>query len=304
VTTQAITQQLQRWMDEGYAASTVNGWRTALMAMFTDLDGPGVLNPVRGSIVFEEPALTARGIPYAYVLKILDAIPDRRVYSTKADAKVRLLKTRPRIGLMATTGMRPSQIGRIEKGVHFNVDERWYVIPRSAKGSQRRRPRTPRPLTRKFMTELQADFFAAFDARDCYSQPDENRHLKAGIRRAFRVATRAAEQEIRRELRDPTFRFPPDLKPYDLRHSFATALLERTGGNFDLVAEHLDQADTRHVRRYGLAAISSLNKQAALAFEAGIKGVPRTPPQTIMTPMPRRRPRRRKTSPGHKERRA
>lgn len=284
-----IDRQLQAWIDEGYAASTVNGRRTALMAMWTDLDGRSAANPVRDSKVFEEPELLARGIPYALVLRILDAIPSARVYSPKPDAKARQLKTKPRIELMAMTGMRPSQIGRLEKGVHFNVKERWYLIPRSKKGSQRRKPRTPRPMTPKHMTEAMAAVFQRFDELDCYVAATQIRHLRAGMRRAFLAAVKVAEREIRKERRDPTFRFPKGLKPYDLRHSFATEMLTMTNGNYEAVAELLDQADTRHVRRYGLNAIPGVLKNAALAFEQGTAHIRRAAPTIAVSAMPKRR---------------
>lgn len=289
ITRTAIDQQLQLWRNAGYAASTVNNRRTALMALFTDLDGRSAANPVRDAKVFEEPELLARGIPYAYVLKILDAIPDARVYSPKPDAKIRQLKTKPRIEVMAMTGMRPSQIGRLERGIHFNVKERWYLIPRSKKGSQRRKPRTPRPMTRKHMTEAMAAVFQRFDDRDCYVTAKQIRHLKSGMRRAFREAMTVAEKQIRRELGNPEFRFPKGLKPYDLRHSFATEMLTQTNGNYHAVAELLDQGDTRHVRRYGLSAIPTVLKTAAVAFEHGTAHLERAAPTIAVSAMPKRR---------------
>jgi len=61
-----------------YAASTVNLYRTALMSLWSTLDGRGVPNPVRDTVVFEEPALIPRGISYELLTRILDAIPDER----------------------------------------------------------------------------------------------------------------------------------------------------------------------------------------------------------------------------------
>ena len=130
--------------------------------------------------------------------------------------------------------------------------------------------------------------FTWFDALNCYVQPTQIRHLKSGMRRAFRAAVRLAEQQIRKAQRDPTFRFPADLKPYDLRHAFATEMLKQTKGNYQVVAELLDQADTRHVRRYGLGAIPTVMKDAALAFQQGTAAVKRSKPRVVLTTMPTR----------------
>src|SRR4029077_10760026 len=121
ITTREIDEQLQQWMDEGYAASTVNNRRTALMAMWTALDGRGAANPVRESQIFEEPELEARGIPFHLVTFILDALPAVRSHSHLRPTKLKHLKTKPRIVLEALTGMRPSQVGRLERGKHFSV---------------------------------------------------------------------------------------------------------------------------------------------------------------------------------------
>lgn len=283
VTTRQIDEQLQQRRNAGAAASTVNGWRTALMALYSRLDGRGAANPVRTSMVFEEPELEARGIPFNLVLVILDAIPDGRSHSHLKPTTVRHLKTKPRIVLEALTGMRPSQIGRIEPR-HFSIAERWYVIPRSKKGTQHRRPRNPRPSTRKHMTDRQADAFRRFDALDCYGM-----YSASSRRRIFKAAIKIAERTIRQQLRDRKFHFPADLRPYDLRHSFGTEML-RVTGNLETTAEMLDQSTTRMTRRYSLGAIPAMLKTAALAFEAGLASAPPARGDQVRPPKaPRRR---------------
>src|SRR4029077_20134938 len=125
---------------------------------------------------------------------------------------------------------------RLERGKHFSVKERWYVIPRSDKGKQRRTPRTPRPSTRKLMTERQARAFARFDELDCYGT-----YSASSRRRIFNEAVTVATTAIRKALHDPAFSFPKNLVPYDLRHSFGTEML-RVTGNLETVAELLDQS--------------------------------------------------------------
>lgn len=262
ITTKDVDEQLQAWVNEGYAASTVNGRRTALMHLFTTLDGRSAANPVRDAKIFEEPELQPRGIPVALVMAILNAIPDVRSHShLRADTKPRSAKTKPRIMLEALTGMRPSQVGRIERGKHFSIEERWYVIPRTQKGQGRQR-RTPRPMVRLYMNDQQLEAFTRFDAQDCYGD-----YSASSRRRIFTAAVKIAQAQIRVELQDPTFSFPKDLRPYDLRHSFGTEVLRQTK-SLETTAEMLGQTSTRMTKRYALGAISDVMKSAALALQA------------------------------------
>lgn len=284
ITTREIDQQLQRWIDAGLSSGYVNRRRTALMAMFTALDGRSAANPVREAQIFEEPELEARGIPFRLVQYILDAIPAARTFSHKRKTKVRYLKSKPRIELEALTGMRPSQIGRMERGKHFSVAERWYIIPRSDKGKQRRRVRNPRPSTRKLMTERQAEAFQRFDELDCYGE-----YSASSRRRIFNQAVNTATEWIRAELQRPDFSFPKDLTPRDLRHSFGTEMLRITK-NEPVVAELLDHSTTRMTKRYALGAIPDVLADAARAFEAAHADVKTAGDQV---PRPPKAPRRR-----------
>lgn len=276
VTTRRIDEHLQAWINDGYAASTVNGRRTALMALWTTLDGRGAANPVREARVYAEPELQPRGIPYDLVQAILEELPAAIRYTDRPDATIRELKTKPRIELEACTGMRPSQIGRLEPGQHFSIAERWYVIPRSKKGQQRKQPRHPRPATRKHMTDSQAAVFQRFHDLNCYGP-----YSASSRRRQFKAAVAAAEQRIRKARRNPAFRFPPDLKPYDLRHSFATEVYRQTK-DLETVAELLDHSTTRMTKRYALGAVSDVLKAAARQFERGTRRK-RKPPSVVRT---------------------
>lgn len=285
ITTKDVDEQLQAWIDEGYAASTVNGRRTALMALFTTLDGRAAANPVRDTKIFEEPELQPRGIPIVLVMAILNAIPDVRSHShLRTDTKPRSRKTKPRLMLEALTGMRPSQIGRLERTKHFSLEERWYVIPRTQKGQGRQR-RMPRPMVRLYMNDQQLEAFTRFDALGCYGE-----YSAQSRRRVFMEAVRVAQEQLREQLQDPTFSFPKDLRPYDLRHSFGTEVLRQTK-SLETTAEMLGQTSTRMTKRYALGAISDVVKSAALALQAVTPAA-----ATAATPALSSTPKRRKGS--------
>src|SRR6185295_9634320 len=78
ITTREIDDELQKMRDAGAAGSSVNKYRTALMSLFTRLDGRAAANPVRDTKVFEETRASARGQPYALLFRILDAIDPKR----------------------------------------------------------------------------------------------------------------------------------------------------------------------------------------------------------------------------------
>lgn len=287
ISTKDIDEQLQHWIDGGYAASTVNNRRTALMAMFTRLDGRAAANPVREARVFEEPELAPRGIPIRYVQYILEAIPDAISFSHLRPTKEKPLVSKPRILIEALTGMRPSQVGQLRAGAHYSIDERWYVIPRSQKG-QSRRGRSPRPMTRKHMTEQQAQAFMRFRDLKC-----EGSYSPSSRRRLFNQAVKAAQQRL--ETEGSTYRYPKDLVPYDLRHSFATEMLRQTK-NLETVAELIDHSTTRMTKRYALAAVPDVLKDAAAAFESASPWTPDATPRATKPPRPPR-PRRKGVTP-------
>jgi integrase len=275
ITTREIDEQLQQWTNEEYAASTVNNRRTALMSMFTRLDGRAAANPVRDSRVFDEPDLEARGLPYELVVRILDAIPAERSYSHLRPTKITQIKTRVRVEVMAWTGMRASQLGRLKRE-HVNFDEKWFIAPRSLKGG--RKPRHPRPLIRKPMT---ADAAAAL--RRFFELKFEGKFSASSARRLFVRAVKDVEKAMQKERKDPTFRLPAGIRPYDLRHSFGTEMLRRTK-SLETVAELLDQTSTRMTKRYALGAVTDVMREAAAAFEAATTGGRRTPAAARITP--------------------
>lgn len=261
ITTADIDEELQKWINEGYAGATVNRRRTALMALYTTLDGRAAANPVREAQTFPEADLEARGLPYDLVVRILNAVPAVRAWSHKKDGKTKPVLTRIWLELMAWTGMRPCQIMALERK-HVNFDDGWFIAPRTQKGQGKKKHR-PRPQVRKPMT---ADAKQAL--RRFFECGAEGREFStSSVRRIFLNAVRKVEQEIRKERRDPTFRFPK-IRPYDLRHSFGTEMLRRTK-NLQTVAELMDHSDPRMSKRYSLGAIPEMLQAATSAFEAG-----------------------------------
>ncbi len=260
ITARDIDEQLQAWRDEGLAAASVNKLRTALMSLYTRLDGRGGANPVRETHVFEEPAPEARGRSYEVIRALLDAMPADQSRPVKGEegSRSRGSLTRVRFEIMAWTGMTPSQIKQLRPR-HLNLKERWYISPGRRKGH--RRPRHPRPEVKKPMTRDAFQAFKRFVALKAWG-PFNTRSLRHSLERA-RVK---AEKALQEKHKNPRLEIPR-LRPYDFRHSFATELFRRTG-NLPLVAEMLDHSSLQMTKRYALGGVSDVMRSGMRAFEA------------------------------------
>lgn len=99
--------------------SACNHRRTALMHLYTVLDGKSAVNPVRDVPRFREADPEPRGIPMAVVQTILDAMPDS---ATKARCLV-----------MAWTGLPHATLMQI-KPEHVQWETQTVYVPRRRKG--------------------------------------------------------------------------------------------------------------------------------------------------------------------------
>ena len=226
VTTTDIDAVLNRWLGEGLAASTVKHRRTALLHLWHRLDGTEAANPVRRTLVPVEPEPEPRGLPYSTVQKILDAMPDQG-QAIKGQARDGASKTKTRFTLMAYTGFSPATIMRLRPH-----DVRWdagaVFVPGRRKGKGTKGQTIP--LTSAGLAALRR-----FDALDCWGPFSTSSAWKSFQTACQRVGLSG-------------------LRPYDLRHTFGTAVYAATG---DLRAtQHLlGHASRTTTDRYTLAAV-------------------------------------------------
>jgi len=205
------------------AASTVNHRRTALGHLFSVLDGRSAFNPAREAPMFIEPAPTKRGVPIRLALAAIRRVKARR--------------TRARLLLLLWTGMRPSELMRLQPE-DLDLDQATCYV-RTAKGG----PHRVIPLNRSAVKA--ARLFVRRDGWGKFSTATMRKMLVAGCKI------------------EPAL---PALRVYDLRHTFATAL----GQSADLadVQAHLGHSSSRLTRRY---APVSLEKVRAAAAKVGRK---------------------------------
>lgn len=111
--TAELDAQLRFWR-RTLSASSVNHRRDALSDLFHWLDPEGT-NPVKAAVWFQRPDSVPKGIDRGRIWRVLeDMDPDR--------------KTRWRLSLMHWTGMRPSQMGRLQSAEDFYLDDRAFEL--------------------------------------------------------------------------------------------------------------------------------------------------------------------------------
>lgn len=205
--------QLQAWRLHGkagrpLAASTVNHRRTALMHVYTTLDGKGAPNPLREIAPFPEPPAEPRDLGLATAKRLLQAMP--------------ATKTRARVKVLAWTGIRGnSELGKM-KPEHVDLKAGVCWVPTGKKGR-------PRQLV------LNRPGIAAW--REFIKVQAWGPYSRASLRNSFLRAAKKLQLLDRRP------------RPYDLRHTIATALL-KAGADLADVQAHLGHTSPRMTRRY------------------------------------------------------
>jgi integrase len=203
------------------AANTVNHRRTALMHLWTTLDGRSAPNPVRDVERFRDDSQDAppRSLTPAAVAAILEHMAESQ--------------TRARLEVMRWTGIPPAQLARLQPA-DLRWDDAVYVRPR----------RKGKGAAGAWLPVLPAGWealrtFKRLGAWGAFST--------SSARRSFRLAAAKAAKDpdldpaIRTELADVT--------PYQLRHSFGTLIAGITRDD-RAVQTLLQHADIRQTHRY------------------------------------------------------
>lgn len=219
------------------AASTVNHRLRALENLWTVLDGRQAPNPVREVPEAVEPDAEPRGLPHALVTALLAAMPDRGV-AAKGETRPAVSQSKARLAAIAYTGLPHRQLAAL-KPEHVDWTAGSMLVPGRRKGKGTRMER--RPLTEKGLEALRA-----LEAAGAWG-PFSN----SALHKAFRRACRRVEAEARGKgiLLDLS-----GLRPYDLRHSFASEVLAATGSQ-SAVTMLLGHRSPKTSERYSLAAV-------------------------------------------------
>lgn len=219
----------------GLAGSTVNHRLRALQNLYTVLY-PQSYNPVTDVPEAAEPEAEDRSVPYTIIDTVLAAMPDRgRAVKGERRSAVSLAKAICR--MMAYTGMPPAQIMALRPKHDLNVVLPAIRHPRRKKGKGagggwKPLPTDARPALQAFIAAKVPKTFSVDSVRQAWQ----------------RAVARAVEDEL----------VPAQyagMRLYDLRHSYATRILEATK---DLKATQalLDHQDPRTTERYARRAMA------------------------------------------------
>ncbi len=257
-----------KWIDieAPLSASQVNSRLRALENFYSVMNGRHGKNPAREAGEAVERDTIPRALGYDVIEAILAAMPDRGPgLKGKKRSSVSLAKLRLRV--IAYTGLSHGELMAIRaEDLRLHENPPAVIVHGRQKGKGTRS--VSHPLTPEgrdaFQALLDADGLGPF-SRD-------------SVRHAFRRA--CAKLNLR------------GLTPYQLRHSFATEMLEKTGGNVSLTQLLMRHRDPRTTLRYAQGAVDPAKAEAIRLVT--LKGAfkPATPQNytgTIPSPQRRRR---------------
>lgn len=239
ITSSDIRAQLERWRKDGYAASTCNHRRTALMHLWSVLDGKSAPNPARDVPRYREAIQPPRALSQPAV---------RAVLSTMRESQ-----TKARLLLMAWTGWPQAQIAALEpadiawgKAVFIRGRQKGHGVPGAWL-----------PILPQAWTALRL-----FKKLGCWGSFSTSA-MRMAFRRAAATVAKDKKQSkaIRAELRDVT--------PYQLRHSFGTLIAGVTGDD-RAVQTLMLHADIRQTHRYTSATVNPRTAAALKTAAAAI----------------------------------
>jgi integrase len=169
------------------SAGSVNKRRTALMDLWTTLDGRHQANPVKAAPDYEEPHPEPRAPSLATVLKIIDGMPDKTDFAVKCKARIRVI---------AWTGWPHAMVKQLEESdlEHWKKGTAFVKRRKKGKGARARWL----PLLPEAVAALKA--FHKADAYGHFSNSSLHKRVTATCKRLKL----------------------PHVRVYDLRHFFLT----------------------------------------------------------------------------------
>jgi integrase len=240
---------------EPASASTKNKYRHAFSHVWTILDGKSAPNPFRDVPKFDEGEAERRDQPYELIDAILAQVRDRGRGKTPS-------RTKAFLRVEAYAPVTRAQLVRMTSGdVHWATSE--ISTPGRKKGAGTRGQR-------KSISADALEAFRAFDAADCWGR----RPSKSSIWRTFRDARDRAIAELTETHPELDLSRAKTMRPYDLRHSFATVALAETG-DLAVTGRFLDHVEQKTTLRYAQGAVPAHMKVAGQKIAAAFAARPK-----------------------------
>jgi site-specific recombinase XerD len=253
IKTQEIAAQLASWRADGLAESTVNHRLSAISDLYRVLAGKkkrayDFYNPARDCERFTEPKRIPPARPWSEIEKLLDHL------ETRKDV------TAIRLRCLATSGMRPCQLRRLQRK-QIDLENRRLTIPDAKNGNPPILPLGDRALA-AFAALVQISREPDKELRERLQQHRKESKKGRLPEHVYHVWGHAdfSESAIWKSLERACKKAGiPRLYPYQLRHSLATHLLEQGASSRHLQA-WLGHSSIRLVERYAQVTTASLER--------------------------------------------
>lgn len=232
ITTGEILAQRDRWKTAPRAvddprpvsAGTINKRLRALSNLYAVLDPDGP-NPVRRVDELREPGATARAVSYETIARILAAMPDRG-RPTKGEAPPDISASKIRAHCLAYSQITPKQLSLLTPD-DLDLAHHRLHLPARAKGRGADAVWVP-------LLPQAVDAFRAFHGAHLYGPFSQH-----ALRKSWsRAATKAGA---------------PGVRPYDLRHTYATLVYQATHSR-EAVQQLMQHGSWKTSARYALGA--------------------------------------------------
>ena len=226
ITRDEVRRQIKDWEDAGAAASTIRHRMTALSTLYAEVDGEDAYNPVKGVKRPKEAEPKPDSRPPHIIISVLDELWLRAAMNNRG------WKTLARALVLAHTGMRPSQMMRLDPDLHIrsylDEDVPMVEVPSGKGGKTHWKP-------------LTTDGVAAFRLFLHVGAPGP--FSTSSFYKSWMLACKAAEVA--------------PFNPYKLRHSYAT-LLRRAGADIADIQELLGHKSPKTTQRYAMVVPEKL----------------------------------------------
>lgn len=274
----AIKTQIKEWLAAGVSPSAINSRKRVLgdvlrielereRAKRRSTNSDDVIVPT--ALVKNVPPreLEARGIDMPIVLRILAALPDHG-RAEKGGTRPAYSETKIRLTVMAWTGLAHASLARLERR-HVNFDQGRIFLPPRKKGKG-----SPGMWTDALPQAIAAlrDYDAAHLWRRRFSRSAMRKSwikAVARVRAEIEAAARGAKAtDLDRTMLEQFENcVPENCRPYDVRHSFLTEALRRSG-NLRAVQELAQHRDIKTTQRYTKGAVPELVSKAIADMRA------------------------------------
>lgn len=207
------------WLERGLSPKTINNRVDRLRQLYRALDGEERWTPTDHIRPLRVPRTPHQRIAPALIVAVTDTLLARERRGILRDAK-----TRARFMVYASTGRRPSEIARTERG-DVNLDVRVWV-PRDGKGGYTPGIYLNDDMLAAWHVFIDADAFGTFDVN------------------SFVRTIRAAG-------------WPKGVRPYQLRHTIGQSMAETPGVDLADVSVHLGHRHIETTRRHYVSVVGS-----------------------------------------------